>query len=212
MYYLYDMKMVPRSFGANHINIIAIFVSNLNIKILQYMLDLGANFLVLDGCGNNLLYYAISRIAGFDDHVVQRNEVINFLVDVVKLDINHRNFIGRSIAHSTQIFYDLELMRFLIKKGLDISSVDIYGNNIIHNNFKYSELSQDGLWKKTLEYISNNPKTLGLIVQKNILGFKPIDLINKKAYQGTMRYKFIKNIVKSSERKVSKKGDTCPFM
>ncbi len=98
-------------------------IQNGHLETLKLLINLGADYNLIDKFGDNLLFYA----AQYD-----KKEIIAYLVNELKLDVNFKNPVNGITACFRAVQNGhLETLKLLIKLDADYNVIEKFGDNLL---------------------------------------------------------------------------------
>lgn len=109
------------------------FEIGFRFEILKLLHRKGADILASDCLGNNALHLAVQKS--------NTTELIKYLVEKVKLDVNARNLENQTALHLATYFANMPVVEYLIENGAQVDARDKNNALPLHIASAYSHIS-----------------------------------------------------------------------
>ncbi len=149
MILILTLKIVLRGASACHFA-----VRQGNLDMLKLLINLGANFKVIDNGNQNLLHAAC-----WAGHI----DIIEHLINNLKFNINSKDSSG-TCCHIAAAKGDLDLLKVLIGFGSDFKILDVNGANLLHAAVSQGHTEMIEYLTKELSFRINSKDDKGLTV------------------------------------------------
>ena len=142
--------------------------SNLSVNALHKMLTINPHLInMTDEKRQTFLSYAIKR---------NNNQIINLIVDDPLLDLNYQDKNGNTYLHMSVIHQNINLIKSLLEKNININSQNNDGNTALHFAYYINNIRIINLLKKNKNLDVNIENKQGLIAE-NVIPTNDIDKI-----------------------------------
>ena len=142
--------------------------SNLSVNALHKMLTKNPHLInMTDEKKQTFLSYAIKR---------NNNQIINLIIDSPLLDLNYHDKNGNTYLHMSIIHQNINLIKRLLHKNININSQNNDGNTALHFAYYINNIEIINLLKRNKNLDANIENKQGLIAE-NVIPTNDIDKI-----------------------------------